>query len=57
MLYAIVYQLLNDKYPTEIEFKTEREMEGYYNIWVSGDDFHFCMFFYNNREYIPKWIK
>jgi len=57
MLYSIYYQLLGDKYPTEIDFKTEREMEEHYNIWVSGDDYHFCQFYYCNREYTPKWME
>ena len=57
MLYAMVYQLINDNYPTEVEFSREIDMESHYNIWVSGDDYHFCHFFYCNREYIPKWME
>lgn len=57
MLYTIVYQLLNDKYPTEVEFSREIDMEDYYNIYISGDDYHFCNFFYCDREYTPKWMQ
>lgn len=56
MLYEIYYQLLTDKYPTEKAFATEEEMEGHYNIWVSGDDYHFCEFYYFGREYTPDWM-
>ena len=57
MLYAIVYQCLNDKYPTEVEFEREIDMESYYNIWLSGDDYQFCEFYYCNREYTPTWME
>lgn len=57
MLYAMVYQCLNDKYPTEVEFEREIDMENHYNIWLSGDDYHFCEFYYCNREYTPKWME
>lgn len=57
MLYAMVYQRLNDKFPMEVEFDSEIDMEGYFNIWIAGDDYHFCQFFYCNREYTPMWIE
>jgi len=57
MLYAMVYQRLNDKYPTEVEFRREIDMQGHYNIWLSGDDYLFCDFFYCNRQYTPKWME
>lgn len=57
MLYEIFYQLLNDKYPTEIRFEREIDMENHYNIWVAGDDYHFCEFYYCNREYTPTWME
>lgn len=57
MLYAIFYQLLTDKYPTEKEFSREIDMENYYTLWVSDDDYHFCEFYYCNREYTPKWME
>lgn len=57
MLYAMVYQCLNDKYPTEVEFDREIDMESHYNIWLSGDDYRFCDFFYCNRQYTPKWME
>lgn len=57
MLYAIVYQCLNDKYPTEVEFEREIDMESYYNIWLSDDDYYFCEFYYCNREYTPTWME
>lgn len=56
-MYTICYQLLNDKYPTEKEFSREIDMENYYNIWLSGDDYQFCEFYYCNREYTPKWME
>jgi hypothetical protein len=56
-MYTIVYQLLNDKYPTEIDFDSEHDMESHYNIWLSGDDYRFCAFFYCNRQYTPKWME
>lgn len=56
-MYTMVYQRLNDKYPTEIDFNNEFTMENYYNEILSGNDYHFCSFFYCNREYIPKWIE
>jgi hypothetical protein len=57
MLYEIFYQLLTDKYPTEIRFEREIDMESHYNIWVAGDDYHFCEFYYCNREYTPTWME
>ena len=57
MLYAIFYQLLTDKYPTEKEFVREIDMENYYTLWVSDDDYHFCEFYYCSREYTPKWME
>lgn len=57
MRYEIYYQLLTDKYPTEEAFATEQEMESHYNIWVSGDDYHFCQFYHCGREYTPKWME
>lgn len=57
MLYAMVYQRLNDKYPVEEEFEREQDMENYYNIWLIDDDYHFCSFYYRNREYIPSWME
>lgn len=56
MLYAIVYQRVNEQFATEILFKTERDMENYYNIWLFDEECDFCMFFYDNREYTPLWI-
>lgn len=56
-MYEIYYHLLNRKYPTLVKFKTEKDMEEHYNIWVAGDDYHFCEFYFCNREYIPEWMK
>ena len=55
-MYSIAYQLFGDKYPTDINFDTEKEMKEHYIIWVEGDDFHFCIFFKDNREYEPEWV-
>ena len=57
MLYCMIYQLLNDKYPTEVEFERELDMENHFNVCVDGDDYHFCEFYYCSREYTPKWMK
>jgi len=57
MLYMIFYQRLNDKYPTEVEFAYENDMETHYNIWLAGDDYHFCEFYYCGHPYTPKWME
>jgi len=56
-MYEIFYQRLNDRYPVEVKFDREIDMESYYNIWIDGDDYHFCEFFYRNRAYTPKWME
>lgn len=56
-MYEICYQRLNDKYPQEFKFEREKDMESHYNIWVAGDDFHFCDFFYCGRQYTPSWAE
>lgn len=56
-MYEICYQLLTDTYPQEYKFDHENDMEGHYNIWVAGEDYHFCDFYYCGIAYIPKWME
>lgn len=57
MLYEIVYQRLTDKYPVNVAFAREQDMEEYYDLWLADDDYHYCNFYYCSREYIPSWMK
>lgn len=57
MLYEIVYQRLTDKYPVNVAFEREQDMEEYYDLWVADDDYHYCNFYYCSLEYIPSWME
>lgn len=52
-MYLISYQIDGIQY--EQTFETEREMQEYYNIWVSGEDYDFCIFFDPCYEIFPDW--
>lgn len=56
-MYEIFYQLLTDAYPITVQFDREIDMEGYYNIWIAADDYHFCSFYYRHEEYTPTWME
>ena len=53
-MYTICYQLRN-KRPQTFTFDSEIDMENHYNIWIAGDFFLYCDFFYDNKQYDPTW--
>lgn len=54
-MYEMVYQISAHSTPEELAFNTEKDMESHYNIWLSGDDYYYCDFFYCGRQYFPTW--